>query len=280
MTDALRVETAAHSDYASARNCAESVLRALQAEIEIPAVSESAGSGFTSGIGDSGCVCGALAGAVMVVGAHAETVGLMPEARRLYAEKLSAAVHDRFKERWGSTCCRVISRHTVSGSSERLSRCAEITAQTAGIVLEVIEEARCASPPRFGVRDVTGVAERLSIGLLAGVALGVVPALLLPTDGAGAAPVFALVAAAVGTIVAVVGERARSAERTARVLRAVGLVASAVALLLVLGGAGGGPQVAFARMLAGGAGGLLGWLVGVATLILGGIRGYELVRYR
>lgn len=276
MTDAIRTADSARADYASARNCAESVLRAVQAEVELPGVHEAAGSGFTSGIGNTGCVCGALAGGVMMLGAYAETEDLAPEARRLHAEELSAAFLERFTAEWGGTCCRVIKRGHVAGSQESAEHCAGITEYAAALALRMIDDARGASPRRYGSRDVTAIVERLALGLLAGGALGL--AAMLVAVLLGAAWSWSVVAGAVlGLAVAFFAETGTSRARfLLRVLKTAGLVAGVVAAVAAMVD-GQAASDALANLLSAG---VAAPMLGLGLLALAVVRGYELLRFR
>jgi C_GCAxxG_C_C family probable redox protein len=96
------------------------------------------GSGFGGGIGNSGCVCGALSGAVMALGlflgpGHAEGLG-KKDFRRLAGD-----LHDRFRERSGSVCCRELIADFRSHRSQRRLFCQDLTGwiaeETARLIL-------------------------------------------------------------------------------------------------------------------------------------------------
>ncbi|MBE0476059.1 MAG: C_GCAxxG_C_C family protein [Coriobacteriia bacterium] len=278
-----RAADAARADHASARNCAESVLRAVTAEGGLPAVPESAGSGFTSGIGNTGCLCGALAGGVIVLGAYAETEGSAPEARRLRAEELSAEFLARFKERWGSTCCRVITRGFVPGTREAAARCAEVTENAAALAAAMVGDARAeaGSARRHGARDVTAAAERLAKGTLAGAGAGlaVSAAGALLAGGAPAGGLPPLLLALAGLALAAAAERGAPALRRAgRALHVAGLAGSALALAALTAPPA---RAALAAGLAGGgAWSAAGALAFAALAVPAALRAYELGRYR
>jgi C_GCAxxG_C_C family probable redox protein len=60
----------------------------------------SATTAFGSGL-NSGCVCGSLAGAEMLIGViHANDPKTAREKSRM--------MHDKFREKFGATCCRII----------------------------------------------------------------------------------------------------------------------------------------------------------------------------
>ena len=107
-------------------NCAITVVDATLGALNLPAPPEllAAAQFFREGMG-SGCICGALAGAVMVSGyLHS----LRPHP---LGDALGRELHERFKHTHGAACCRVIkSKRPVL---QRFSRtpCIALTAQFA-----------------------------------------------------------------------------------------------------------------------------------------------------
>lgn len=95
-------------------------------------------SGFPVGMGMAGCSCGALTGGVMALGLKygrtapgAEMPGMFEAAKEL---------HDRFKQRFGSTCCRVLIKDFEFGGTEHIKHCIRVTGETAAMVMEKIVE--------------------------------------------------------------------------------------------------------------------------------------------
>ncbi len=93
-------------------------------------------SGFPVGMGLAGCACGALTGGVMSLGlkygrtqASAPTPGMFEAAKEL---------HDRFRARRKSTCCRVLIRKFQMGSPEHIQQCIAITGEVAADVIEIL----------------------------------------------------------------------------------------------------------------------------------------------
>ncbi len=97
------------------------------------------GAGFCGGIGEAGCTCGALSGAVMglglLVGPHSGN-GLSRKKFRTLARKM----HDRFHENFSSTCCRVLIEPFDKDRKGRSNFCAGLTAATAVISAELLLE--------------------------------------------------------------------------------------------------------------------------------------------
>ena len=123
--------------------CAEAVLAALNrgfdgglTDVQATAMS----APFCVALGDSGCLCGALSGAVMATGlllgkdgAYRHRVAMRDSARRL---------HDAFKSTNGATCCRVLSRKVRHDPKAHFEHCAELTAQAAELAARLVIEKR------------------------------------------------------------------------------------------------------------------------------------------
>ena len=107
-------------------NCAESVFRAyldfLPHEFS-PDVARLA-STFGGGLGRAGCTCGVLTGSEMVLGMLVGRDSPSDELNRVY--QLSGELHDRFKEKFGSTCCRSLNKGDYQ-SQDHFRRCLKIT---------------------------------------------------------------------------------------------------------------------------------------------------------
>jgi C_GCAxxG_C_C family probable redox protein len=98
-------------------------------------------SALPVGIGNSGCTCGALSGAVLAIGLFlgrdrpgaSDTKGALSSANVL---------HNRFKGLFGSTCCRVLSRNVKHNPRLHFKHCAQLTAQAAELAALIILEKR------------------------------------------------------------------------------------------------------------------------------------------
>ncbi len=91
--------------------CSEAVLTVLNNEFDgglSPELAVALSKGFCGGIGDAGCVCGALSGAVIGLGLILCKDGF-PADEELVC-KVSKELYDRFSARHGSLCCRILSR--------------------------------------------------------------------------------------------------------------------------------------------------------------------------
>ena len=98
-------------------------------------------SGFPMGIGDKGCTCGALTGSVLALGLF-----INPEqpsaADRKNARDAAAEIHDYFKSRFGSTCCRVLTKKVKNDKKAHFRQCADMTADSAATAARQILEKR------------------------------------------------------------------------------------------------------------------------------------------
>lgn len=134
----------AYHHYRDGANCAESVLRALpealgRSDLEIQ---PSAAAAWAGGVADGGCLCGALAAAVMVAGVCAGTEHSTRRSRDKAAREMVGRIKKAFDERYGSSCCRTIRRKLSPEAPNSTRYCADITAETAALAASVL--ARCA----------------------------------------------------------------------------------------------------------------------------------------
>ena len=124
--------------------CSESLLLVLNHGFDGGLTSEQAkqlGAGFCGGMGEAGCTCGALSGAIMgiglLAGPHAKG-GLSKKELRQLARRM----HDRFHEKFSSTCCRVLIQPFDQDKNGRSRFCGGLTGITAAIAAELLLEAR------------------------------------------------------------------------------------------------------------------------------------------
>lgn len=132
---ALRAAEIARDAMIKRYNCCEAVLLAANEiwHLDLAPDTLATGALFREGMG-SGCSCGALVGLMMVSGI------LSRRYSHPLGQKLGAFLHGRFKEEFGSSCCRVIRQKRPL--RERLGRkgCLDLTARTAALMVEIWEE--------------------------------------------------------------------------------------------------------------------------------------------
>jgi C_GCAxxG_C_C family probable redox protein len=116
-------------------NCCQSILLAAEGiwGIHIGDDILAASSLFGRGMG-SGCTCGALVGVIMVAGI------MRKNSNTPLGSELAQQLHDRFKEEFGSTCCRAIRKKRGIFKNIGNKACIELTAHTAQIMVQELEE--------------------------------------------------------------------------------------------------------------------------------------------
>ena len=108
-------------------HCAEAVLAAVKDHFApgLPDDLVRLASGFGGGSG-AGCICGAVAGGTMAM-------GLLMEGDKKAVAGMTRELHAWFKERYGATCCKILTADGKKG-------CVNLTASVAGKVAELLQE--------------------------------------------------------------------------------------------------------------------------------------------
>jgi C_GCAxxG_C_C family probable redox protein len=119
--------------------CAEAVVVALNNGLdggltENQAISMAAP--FCMGLGESGCMCGALSGAVMVTGLFLGRDH--PYRNRSDIRDSARQLHDAFKASNGATCCRVLSQKVKHDKTAHFDQCVNLTAEAAEMAARYI----------------------------------------------------------------------------------------------------------------------------------------------
>ena len=91
---------------------------------------------FSIALGDSGCVCSASSGAVLVCGLFLGND--QPYHHRQGMCKSARQLHDAFKAANGATCCRVLSRGVRHDRQAHFQHCAHLTAGAAEMAARLI----------------------------------------------------------------------------------------------------------------------------------------------
>ena len=84
-------------------------------------------AGLGDGMGGSGCLCGGLNGGALAIGLFLGTGRLSPGGDQKVLNA-TGQLHGRFKEEFGSSCCRILTRHVAKGSRDQSRSCARRTA--------------------------------------------------------------------------------------------------------------------------------------------------------
>jgi C_GCAxxG_C_C family probable redox protein len=95
---------------------------------------------FSVAMGESGCLCGALSGAVL-------SSGLLlgqkhPYCHRQAMRAASRQLHDAFKAANGATCCRALSKKVRHDKKAHFQQCSGLTAQAAEMAARLVLEKR------------------------------------------------------------------------------------------------------------------------------------------
>ncbi len=101
---------------------------------------------FGVALGDSGCICGALSGAVLACGLFVG--GNRPYRHRQCMRNSARQLHDAFKAANGAVCCRALTRRVRHDRHAHFQQCARLTADAAEMAARLIlaqrpELARC-----------------------------------------------------------------------------------------------------------------------------------------
>ena len=122
--------------------CAESVLTVLNLGLNgglSPKIAIRLTSGLPEGLGGSKCACGSLTGGVISLGLFLGREGPGLGNGRLVMSS-AKALHDAFGERFGATCCRVLTKELKWGSKDHFQQCslrAGFSAEmSAGLILQ------------------------------------------------------------------------------------------------------------------------------------------------
>lgn len=117
-------------------SCSESIIKWA---IDENLVSEDllpAATSFSGGMG-SGCLCGAIAGAQMVIGSQYGRNNKYDN--ELLARAKAKELVQKFVEKHNATCCRVLTRGMEMGSPERKAHCTNMVEFCENLVKELIQ---------------------------------------------------------------------------------------------------------------------------------------------
>ena len=178
------------TDFARGSNCAQAVLArfAQHPLLKGAPITPAVGAGFGGGVGNTGCMCGALAGSVMVAGYYVGTLKLEPVAARALSEKLTQELVERFKAEYQATCCCVIRRKFCEGTAD-VHHCNALVEYMCEQTEEVLQAHQSEIAEKGAVKnwhpyDVMNGVEQVMMGLFfvaAFVALGGLFAVYSPT---------------------------------------------------------------------------------------------------
>lgn len=120
--------------------CSEAILQTYNRHLDL-GLNETAlrmASGFGAGLGAAKCTCGSLTGAVMVVGALKGRVKTSESEKEVF--ELTKELHDRFKVKFKSTCCRVLTRDLIWGTPQHHEFCDRFVYGAVEILEEILNK--------------------------------------------------------------------------------------------------------------------------------------------
>lgn len=136
---ALEARNAAGNYFREGNNCAEAIFLTFR-DILAPEIDRNMVkmfTGFGGGLGQAGCICGALSAAVAALGLVKGRTDKADDREPAYL--VARKFHDRFEEKFGGTCCRVLNTHPYD-TPEHLRNCIKITGNTSKLLMEFLQE--------------------------------------------------------------------------------------------------------------------------------------------
>lgn len=117
-------------------SCSESILKAAAAEGILPNEMVRLATVFSGGM-SSGCLCGAVAGAQLVISSQCGRCDSSENSSDCKAK--AKALVDSFKAKHKVTCCKALSGKYEFASPERRQNCAMLVGDAAEILDEIIK---------------------------------------------------------------------------------------------------------------------------------------------
>ncbi len=120
--------------------CSEAILQVFNKALNLGLNNSSLkmATGFGAGLGASKCCCGSLTGAVLVLSAVKGRIDPESSVDELFA--LTQELHDRFKEKYKFTCCRVLTKPVEWGAPEHHQYCETYVGGAVEILVDIFEK--------------------------------------------------------------------------------------------------------------------------------------------
>lgn len=126
--------------YKQGYSCSESVIHAAIDEGLCDKSLLSIATAFSGGM-SSGCLCGAVAGAQMVLGANYGKQNAQNNEEK--ARAMAKEFIEEFKNKRKATCCRVLTAGLEFGSPERKQNCSTLVEECSEILEKMVKEKVC-----------------------------------------------------------------------------------------------------------------------------------------
>lgn len=119
--------------------CSEAILKAFSDDYDLGLTKEwyKIATAFGVGLGGSKCCCGCVTGSAIVLSLVAGRN--TAEESEDPAFTIANQLHNEFKEQFGATCCRVLTRKVEWLSPEHIGQCAVYVRGAAEITKEILE---------------------------------------------------------------------------------------------------------------------------------------------
>lgn len=119
--------------------CSEAIVKTIKDEFQLPISDDiiAAASGFPVGMGNSGCSCGAVIGGIMTLGLVFGRTDAK-DKKVVKTMKLANELHETFRKKHKTLCCRVLTKGMRLGSSKHMDQCISFTGEVAEEVAKII----------------------------------------------------------------------------------------------------------------------------------------------
>lgn len=136
---AVEARNKAGNYFKEGNNCAESIFMTFREYLapEMDPEMVKLVTGFGNGVGQAGCMCGALTGSIVALNMIKGRIS--KDASKSEAYDHSKEFHDRFANKFGATCCRALNKNPFE-SKEHLTTCLKITGNTGKLLMEYLQE--------------------------------------------------------------------------------------------------------------------------------------------
>jgi C_GCAxxG_C_C family probable redox protein len=101
-------------------------------------MAEALTAGMGGGLGGSGCLCGAVNGAVVALGLFLKGCESKKQVSAKIVRAHTRELEKTFTAHFGATCCRILSKKDKSGNQTKRQRCADQTAFAAELAAKII----------------------------------------------------------------------------------------------------------------------------------------------
>lgn len=120
--------------------CSEAIVQAFDRHLRLglPEEVHKVATVFGAGFGGAKCSCGSLTGALIIAGALKGRTNAATPIDDVFP--LAAALHDRFRERFGVVCCRVLTKGQQWGTPAHHQYCERYVVGAAEILRDLLAE--------------------------------------------------------------------------------------------------------------------------------------------